>query len=115
MFIELIGCSKEEFDFFSQNVRGFAEFKYTAYGHKGFKFYFEKLELRGLFVPLEHFGCDEYVLRNDTATRVNGTCQLVNVTSKYDLYLSDLLMQGCLGIVIKENLPLEKKFNSIKL
>ena len=88
-------------------------FKYTVYGHKGFKFYFEQLDLSELFVPLEHFVCGKYVLRDNTAACVNEKRQLVDKASKNDLHLSGALMQGFLGFVIRKNLPLEERLNTV--
>ena len=88
-------------------------FKYTVYGHKEFKIFFKNLNLSEIYVPLENFGCDNYVLRDNTAACVDEKLQLVDVASKYDLHLSDALMQGFVGFVIRENFPLEERLNTV--
>ena len=88
-------------------------FGYTIYGHRGFTLYFEKLKFSGRIVPLNDFDCSKYVLRDNSAACVADRRHLVNIANKYDLHLSDMLMQAFVVFVIRKDWPVEERFNTI--
>ena len=96
------------------NVETFEDlenFKYTIYGHRGLTMYFEKLHFRGRVVGLDNFNCPKYVLGDNNAACVNERLYLINTASKFDLHLSDTIIQMFVAYLIREDWPIEKRFN----
>ena len=98
------------------NVETFEDldnFDYTTYGHRRFEFYFEKWNLRKPFVPLTDFSCIQYVLRDNSAACINEQRYLCDEAIKYNLHLSNLLMQGFVVFLIREDWPVEERLNTV--
>ena len=98
------------------NVETFKDlenFGYTIYGHRGFTLYFEKLNFSGRIVPLNDFNSVKYVVRDNSAAGVGDRYHLVNLANKYDLHLSDMVMQGFMVFMIRKDWPVQERFNTI--
>ena len=99
-----------------QNVKTFQDlenFKYTIYGHKGFTFYFKKLNFSGPIVPIEDFDCVTSVLKDDAAACVDDKRFLVSKANRYDLHMSDTIIPMFVAYFIREDWPLETRFNTL--
>ena len=99
-----------------QNVETFKDlenFKYTIYGHKGFTFYFKKLNFSGPIVPLEDFDCVKSVLKDNAAACVNDKRFLVSEANKYGLHMSDTIIPMFVAYLIREDWPLEMRLNTL--
>ena len=88
-------------------------FEYTTYGHKQFKFYYDQWNLNKPFVPLEVFYCLQYVLRDNTAACINERGYFAASAIKYNLHLSNLLMQGYVVFLIRKDWPVEERLNML--
>ena len=98
------------------NVETFEDldnFEYTTYGHKQFKLYFEQWNLSEPFVPLEHFTCIQYVLRDKAAACINDWRYISDQAIKYDLHLSNVLMQEFEVFLTREDWPLQERLNTV--
>ena len=96
-----------------ETVKDLENFEYTVYGYKGYSVYLKKMNFSGSYVPLEAFDCTEYVLRDDTAVCVRDGTKLVNIANKYDLHLSDTLVPGLFVYFVREDWPVEERWNAI--
>ena len=98
------------------NVETFEDpenYKYTIHGHKRLTLYFEKLNYSGRVVPLNAFNCTQYVLRDNAAACVNERRYLVYTANKFDLHLSDTMIQMFVAYLIREDWPLENRLNTL--
>ena len=96
-----------------ESIEDLENFKYTIYGHEEMTRYFEKLNFSGPIVPLDNFYCVEYVLRDNSAACVNGRRYLVNIAQKYDLHVSNFVIQGFTGFIIRKDWPVEDRLNTV--
>ena len=88
--------------------------EYTVYTHKTLVRYFETSNYTGRVVSLETFGCDNYVLKDDSAACVDDDWFLVAAASKSHLHLSNgMSMNMYLVYLIREDWPVEKRWNAI--
>ena len=94
-----------------QTLEDLQNFNYTIYGNKYMKFYFKNWSYRGRVVSLHGSKCVQYVLRDDSAACVNYRHQLIHMAKKYDLHLGDTITPRFLAYIIREDWPLEKRFN----
>ena len=100
------------------NVETFEDlenFEYTIYGHASLTPYFEKSNFRGSVVGLQDFDCEGYVLKDDAAACVADYLLLVNKANKFGLHLSDPLIPMFMMYIIREDWPVEDRFNTIML
>ena len=98
------------------NVNTFEDlenFKYTVYGYKAYTWYLERLNYSGALVPLRDFDCTEYVLRDYFAVCLRDRPQLVDGAKKYDLHVSDTLIPVFIVYFIREDWPVEERWNAI--
>ena len=89
-------------------------FNYTVYTHKTIARYFEKQNFSGRIVSLENFGCENYVLRDDSAACVEDWWFLVEVVTKSNLHMSNgMSMEMYLVYLIRDDWPVAEKWNII--
>ena len=96
------------------NVETFEDlenFEYTIYCHASLTSYFEKLNFRGRVVGLNNFDCEEHVLKNHAAACVHDKNELVSKADKFGLYLSEPLIPMYVTFLIREDWPVEERFN----
>ena len=96
------------------NVETFEDlenFEYTIYGHASLTSYFEELNFRGRVVGLKNFDCEKYVLKDDAAACVKDKNALVNKADKFGLHLSEPLIPMFVTYIIREDWPVEERFN----
>ena len=90
------------------------DLNYTIYGHKEFTKHLRDLNFSGRIVSLEDFACEKYVLEEADAACTNMRSLLVEIATKYDLYLSSFRwMKSFLVYLIREDWPVEEKFNTV--
>ena len=88
-------------------------FNYTIYANKRVTSYLEILNYSRRIVPLEEFNCEKYVLEEAAAACVSDRLHLVNIAKTYDLHLSsNHLMKMFIVYLIREDWPVEEKFNT---
>ena len=87
--------------------------EYTIYGGTLFTSYFKEFNFRGRVVGLQNFDCEEYVLKDPAAACVNEQLALINAANKSGLHLSDPLIPMFIVFIIREDWPLEERFNTI--
>ena len=85
--------------------------KYTLYGHNQLIFDLKELNYSGPLAPLPGFSCVEYVLRNNSAACLQIRTRLVKISNKYDLHLSDAIIRNFRAFFIRDDWPLEQKWN----
>ena len=98
------------------NVETFEDLEnleYTIHAHKGFTEYFKHLNYSGSLVPLNHFDCVEYVLKDNAAACVNDKRELVNIANKYDLHLSDPVIKEFAVFLIRDDWPVEERWDTV--
>ena len=99
-----------------QNVETFQDlenFKYTIYTYKGFTLYFKKLNFSGPIVPIEDLDCVTSVLKDNAAACVNDKRFLISGANKYHLHMSNTIIPMFIAYLIREDWPLETRFNTL--
>ena len=87
---------------------------YTIYSYKEVTPNIKILNFSGHLVSLEEMNCEKYVLKKTGAACVNDPAFLVDIAKKYDLHVSsDYLMTSYIVYLIREDWPIEKRFNAV--
>ena len=86
---------------------------YTIYGRKALTSDFETWNYSGLVVTIDDSHCAQYVLRDDSGACVGDRRYLVYIANKYDFHLGSTITQMFFSYVIRNDWPLEKRFNII--
>ena len=89
-------------------------FNYTVYSHVSLVPLIEKLNFSGQIVPTKEFRCEKYVLKDKNAACVNFWFFVVGTAARLNLHVADgNLMTTHLAYVIRDDWPLEERFNTI--
>ena len=84
---------------------------YTIYASNLLTGHLEKWNYRGRVVPLDDFNCAQYVLQDDSAACLSLSHHLIDIAKKYNFHLSDTVIQLLIAYLIREDWPLEKRWN----
>ena len=98
------------------NVKTFEDLeniKYTVYGPTPLILDFKKSNYSGPLVQLMGFDCMKYVLRNDSAACLAFREHLVKISKTYDLHLSDTIIRKFYAFYIRQDWPLEERWNNL--
>ena len=86
-------------------------FKYTVYGPKELILDLKGLNYSGSLVPVSDLSCEKYVSRNDSAACLRIRTDLIQISNKYDLHVSDTVIYNFGAFSIRGDWPLEERWN----